>query len=102
MNLEVEALVEVARQRYGSLEEPDFSFVAAALFARPYEAVAQEMRERFIVEEITDPNDDVSFGFVIGLGSQRWSLQLSMVERLALHDTVCAWSHRNCWRRRSA
>jgi hypothetical protein len=84
MNVEAEELVRSARGRYGSLEEPDFSFVMEALRVRPYEGIEQELRQQFDVEEIADPNDDVSFAFVVGRGPRRWSLQLSMVERLAL------------------
>lgn len=74
-----EDVLQVIRQRYRSLESPDFSFVEQALAKRPYQTMMSILQQRFQVEEDTDPNDDVSFGYVLTRGQQRWILRVSML-----------------------
>ncbi len=74
----------IALQKYGSLEEPRFDFVTEALAARPYASLLEELASSLAVEEDTDPNDDVSFGFVLRRADRTWILRLSMVARVAM------------------
>ncbi len=66
-------------ERYGSLASPRFSFVREAMAANPYASVVRRIEERFACEEDTDPNDDVSFGYVLRDPSGVWVLRLSMI-----------------------
>lgn len=75
----LDEVLKLIRQRYRSLESPDFSFVEAALAWHPYETVMSIFHQRFQVEEDTDPNDDVSFGYLLTKGQQRWILRISML-----------------------
>ena len=76
---EVQEVMDVIRSHYKSLQSPDFSFVRDTLSKRPYEKVIRQISTPFQVEEDTDPNDDVSFGYVLTKGSERWVLRLSML-----------------------
>ena len=62
---EVQAVMDVIRSHYKSLQSPDFSFVRDTIPKRPYEKVLRQISKHFQVEEDTDPNDDVSFGYVL-------------------------------------
>jgi hypothetical protein len=72
------------RSQYGSLETPNFSFVNEAISGRPYEEVIAEIGKYFTVEEDTDPNNDVSFGYFIVRNRQQWILRLSMIGPYAM------------------
>jgi len=65
---------------YRSYESPEFFFVS------PYKHLVQKISACFQVEEDTDPNDDVSFGYLLrakyrsgAKRDQQWLLRLSMV-----------------------
>lgn len=64
---------------YGSLETPSFFFVKEAMKTRPYQRIVEQLSENFHLKEDTDPNDDVSFGYVLEQGDRRFLLRLSMV-----------------------
>ncbi|WP_019631759.1 hypothetical protein [Actinomadura atramentaria] len=64
---------------YGSLAEPRFDSVAAALDARPYDALMAEVARVFVVEEDTDPDDDHGFVYGLDRAGLRWVLMLSVV-----------------------
>jgi len=66
-------------EKYQSLDEPRYDFVTDAIAARPYAGVVQTLSEMFDTKEDTDPNDDVSFGYLVSKGRERLFLQLSMV-----------------------
>ena len=68
---EVQEVMDAIRSHYTSLQSPDFSFVRDTLAQRPYEKVLRQISTHFQVEEDTDPNDDVSFGYVLTKGSER-------------------------------
>ncbi len=70
---------------YGSLDEPDFSFLSAVMATCPYSELIEELRYRFEVEEYTDVNYEVSFQFVLrdATGARR-RLELSMLGRYAV------------------
>lgn len=76
---EKKKIVELIQRRYQSLENPDFSFVSGAISAEPYQRVAQKIMLHFEIEDDTDPNDDVSFGYVLTQGKKRWVLRISMI-----------------------
>ena len=77
-------LLPIIRCKYGSLEAPKFFFVQDALSKRPYDPLVQQLREDFAVEEDTDPNDDVSFGYLLSRNTQQWRLELSMLGPFAV------------------
>jgi len=89
---EVQEVMDVIRSHYRSLQSPDFSFVRDTLAQRPYEKVLRQLSTHFHVEEDTDPNDDVSFGYVLTKDSERWVLRISMLGPYAvllrLHQTA--------------
>lgn len=70
--------------RYGSLENPEFSFVRESLSARPYDSLISDIKNVLDVEEDTDPNDDVSFGLIMRSKGRHLVLRLSMVGRYAV------------------
>lgn len=76
---EVQAVMDVIRSHYKSLQSPDFSFVRDTIAKRPYDRVLRQISTHFQVEEDTDPNDDVSFGYVLTKGNERWALRISML-----------------------
>jgi len=84
ITLDRDRLAADLRQAYGSPTTPNWSFVSEALRRRPYQPLVDELAAIVSVEENTDPNDDVSFSFVLGLGESAWSLRLSMIGPYAL------------------
>lgn len=81
----IQALSEIIATKYESLEQPDFSFVSIAIASRPYDPVISQLQESFKVEEITDPNDDVSFRYLLSESKSQWVVELSMI---GLYATV--------------
>lgn len=75
----VEGIFAHVSDRYRSLEAPRFSFVEEALDTNPYLSLLHRVGEHFDCTEDTDPNDDVSFGYVLRKESRVWVLRLSMV-----------------------
>ena len=67
------------RERYGSLEQPNFHFVLKEMDKRPFESLIDRLGERFEIDENTDPNDDVSLSYELRRAGQEWSLQLSLI-----------------------
>jgi hypothetical protein len=74
-----DSMMTLIHDEYQSFESPDFSFVEEAISSRPYERVVQQIGTKFQVEEDTDPNDDVSFGYFLTNGPQHWVLRISML-----------------------
>jgi len=89
---EVQEVMDVIRRSYKSLQSPDFSFVRDTIAKRPYEKILRQISTHFQVEEDTDPNDDMSFGYVLTKGGERWVLRISMLGPYAvllrLHQTA--------------
>lgn len=52
--------------------------------ARPYGPFERELQTSFEFDEDTDPDDDVSFGYVLSQDGTRWVLRVSMVGPFAL------------------
>lgn len=73
--------IVAAREKYGSLDSPDFSFVQQALDEQSGDDLIREFEKCFRVEDYTDTNDDVAFfvGLTSRKSGRRWGLALSMV-----------------------
>lgn len=71
-------MVPIIERKYGSLEQPNFSFVEKERSKNPYQKLEVLLKESFEVEDVTD---DVSFCYVI---DKKWLLQLSMVGSYAV------------------
>jgi hypothetical protein len=65
--------------KYGSLDEPDFGFIAEGLDERPYAALVEDIGKEFELEESTDPDDDHGFHYALRRGGRAWALNLSLV-----------------------
>lgn len=76
---ELEHILSVISTTYESLEDPQFFFVNEVIARCPYNAVIRQLEQWFLVEEDTDLNADVSFQYILKLGDNIWSLQLSML-----------------------
>lgn len=79
--ISLKEVVPVIEMKYGSLEQPNFSFVEKERSKNPYQKLEVLLRESFNVEDVTDENDDVSFCYVI---DKKWLLQLSMIDAYAV------------------
>lgn len=73
----LDLLPQALTTAYGSLQAPNYAFVTRALRKRPYQDLVAALEKVMAVEDITDPNYDVSFEYV--LGDSAYLLQLSMV-----------------------
>ena len=58
-------IIQQIREQSGSLDAPRFFFVRDALAANPYAGIVAQLERCFACENDTDPNDDVSFGYVL-------------------------------------
>jgi hypothetical protein len=75
----VNEIINLIQKKYGSTDSPFFSFVQDMLSNQPYKFIIQEIKRIILVTEDTDPNDDVSFGYIIQNDKEYWSLRISMV-----------------------
>jgi len=73
-----DSLLAAIRRAYGSLSDPDYSFVSSPPSER-YQQIVARLRRSFHVVETTDFNDDVSLRYLIEAGKRQWSLALSLV-----------------------
>lgn len=72
---------------YGSLERPDWSFVAKRIKDGLYDELVNELDELGSIQETTDQNDDTSRCLSITAGAQGLTLRLSLVGKYAcVHD----------------
>lgn len=74
----LDRLAHALMAAYGSLQTPNYKFVDRALRQRPYRDLVAALEQVFAVQEITDPNYDVSFAYVLE-GEVAYLLHLSMV-----------------------
>jgi hypothetical protein len=80
-------ILATIESKYHSLVEPDFAFVKQALDKDPFKDLRQILEQTFILDDYTDPNDDVSFVYNLHTAQgavETWSLWLSMVGPYAL------------------
>lgn len=75
----VEKILASIQDAYGSLEEPNFGFVSRALKRQPYRELLMSISHLYSVEEDTDENDDVSFGYILRSSTETCTLRISMV-----------------------
>lgn len=80
-------------EKYRSLTQPDYRFVYEVLEQEPYRAVIAQLRTRFDIDEDTDVNVDVSFGYALRRSGRLWGLQLSMVGPFAVFWRVVDAEH---------
>lgn len=80
---DTQCLLDAIKQKYISLENPDYSFVNEITALKPYNSLIQELENSFEIEEVTDLNDDVSFRYVICKAKRQWVIELSMLGRYA-------------------
>jgi hypothetical protein len=79
-----EKLVEIRRriiERYGSTEAPDFGAVKRLARQMPYRSLISELESKFVLEDITDPNSDVSLVYDVDVSGTipLFRLSLSLV-----------------------
>jgi hypothetical protein len=72
-------LITAIKEKYLSLDEPDFSFVNKAVRDNMYRFIIEKLANIFDVTEVTDLNDDVCFRYVLKKDSQSWVLEISML-----------------------
>lgn len=73
------AILKAIEERYGSLEHPNYAFVAELVDDQPFAELVTAISNVVDVEETTDVNDDVSFRYLLADEARRWTLDLSMV-----------------------
>lgn len=65
--------------KYESLNSPRYSFVMKAINAQPYQQLKSDVESFASVEDLTDPNYEVCFHYLIYSAGEAFSLNLSMV-----------------------
>lgn len=65
--------------KYESLNSPHYSFVMKAINAQPYEQLKSDVEAFASVEDLTDPNYEVCFHYLIYSAGEAFSLNLSMI-----------------------
>lgn len=75
----VTEIVNLIHRKYENVASPNFSFVQDMLSKRPYERVVREIGSFVKLTEDTDPNDDVSFVYILEKGKTQWSFRISML-----------------------
>lgn len=82
--LDAKELIELVKARYGSLEAPNYLWTHGAFDAKPHAAVVGELRTKFQVKDLTDPNDDVCTNLVVEIPRRaEWQVWVSLVGRFA-------------------
>lgn len=64
---------------YGDLANPNFEFVRKNLAQPRYQTVVENLSKVCRLRDETDPNNDVSFGYVLERDREKLFLQLSMI-----------------------
>lgn len=76
---EVNEIMESIRASYGSLSDPDFSFLRFDERVNPLNELLNQLGRHIQITDDTDPNTDVCFSFVIQSGDAERFLQISLV-----------------------
>jgi hypothetical protein len=71
------------REQYG-LGQPRYDFVQEALRDKPYAQLLADISKTWTVVDDTDPNDDVSFNWIVTADGIGWRVAISMVGPFAL------------------
>ncbi len=76
------AIIEMLIRFYGAGVKRDFAEVLGVFIRKPYDAVREHLRQALDrdLDDITDPNDETSFGFAV----DGYVLRLSMIGPYAL------------------
>ncbi len=74
-------LFQAIAAKYRSMDNPDFHWVSEEYERRPYRELERCLGDRFVVEDTTDLNNDVSCVLSVSseISGARWSLMLSLV-----------------------
>jgi hypothetical protein len=75
----MENIVRIIEIRYGSLDDPNFAFIAPAIASRPYDELVNSITRRFEIEEYTDEDCDHGFDYSLSSDGRGWALKLSVV-----------------------
>ncbi|MCG7977441.1 MAG: hypothetical protein N0E58_04790 [Candidatus Thiodiazotropha endolucinida] len=76
---DIQILTELIAHKYKSLDEPDYSFVNKAIASKPYSSLIRVFKSIYVIEDITDINDDVSFRYLLSNSNNKWIIELSML-----------------------
>ena len=76
---ETQTILENISHHYKSFKYPDFTFVNNAITSNPYHLCVKEIASVFNIEEITDPNDDVSFCYKLTLSEKNNSISFFLI-----------------------
>lgn len=72
--------IKILENRFGSLDAPDYSFVLDEIAKARYKKVVDEICKKCTVQEDTDENYDVSFGYILSFPSgSNYLLRISMI-----------------------
>ncbi len=80
----VESFLPFLKKAYGSLEQPDYSFVEKKFKSNPYRGLVHNLSEYFAVDDVSSKMDDVCFRYVLRGRDSLWGLDLSLVGPFAL------------------
>lgn len=72
-------LLRQAEEKYKSFTSPDYSFMKEVIAQRPYDPLLAALEKSYIITEITDVNEDVSFVYELKKDGVHLVLQLSML-----------------------
>jgi hypothetical protein len=87
--IKIKSVMVAINNKYGSLESPKYTFVQEAIARKPYSDLVTRLSALADnIKEDTDPNDDVSFGYLLKKGVEQLFLQLSMVGNFAAVQRV--------------
>lgn len=81
---DAQKMLDVIERRYGTSGEPYFEFVERSITEQPYARLLHQLSEKFVIEDITDVNYDVSFVFVLQQIRLSYILRLSMLGNYGL------------------
>lgn len=86
--MKVDDIIRSIEKAYGSLDRPDWSFVAKRMKEGLYGDLVKELATLGSIQESTDQNDDCSRCLLVTSEGQALTLRLSLVANLAcIHAT---------------
>jgi len=74
-----EEILTAIKEKYGSLDEPNWSFVCKALNNNPYSTIVELLETEFEFKDVTEPNSDVSYCYLMEGPTSLIQVELSMV-----------------------
>ena len=79
----MDSIIKSIKSAYGSLERPNWSFVAKRMKGGLYDNLVKDLASLGAVQEATDLNDDCSRCIGVILNGQAITLRLSLVGKIA-------------------